>query len=243
MNKLRDCYTQLKEILGQDTEPYESVELIEKYRRFWKPKTVRIILLAESHVSTTDSDRTISFPKIDNLSEYPIEYAKFVYCLAYGEKKLTGNKLHPKRDGTPQFWKIFYSCNSRVTDSNDFSPILSSTPYEQRLKNKIELLLSLKQKGVWLVDSSIVALYKDGEKPPNNIMLSAIRTSWEGYTADVIKEANPEHVICIGKGVASILESDLRKIVGKRYMVIAQPNAHLSSEEHMANFRLYGSFL
>ncbi len=182
MKVLRDCYNQLHQILGQDIEPYESVELVEQYRRFWKPDTVRIILLAESHVFTTESDRSIPLPTIAQLPEYPTEYAKFVYCLAYGERNLTGNKLHPKRDGTPQFWKIFFSCNSHVTDKNDFKPILSGTP----------------------------------------------------------RDANPEHVICIGKGVASVLETDLRKLVGNRCRVIPQPNAHLSSEEHMENFRRYG---
>lgn len=240
MNKLRDCYNQIQKILGQDTEPYESVALVEQYRQYWKPDNVRIILLAESHVFTTQSDRSISVPKIANLPEYPTEYAKFVYCLAYGEKNLTNNRLHPKRDGTPQFWKIFYSCNNHVKDINDFNPILSRTKYEQRLKNKIALLLSLKQRGIWLVDSSIVALYKNGKKPENKNMLSAIKKSWECYTSDVIKDADPEHVICIGKGVASVLDGDLRKIMGNRFTAISQPNAHLSSEEHMANFKQYG---
>ena len=240
MNKLRDCYNELQKILGQGIEPYESVELVERYRRYWKPDKIRIILLAESHVFTTEADRSISVSHIDNLPGYPTEYAKFVYCLAYGEKGLTGNVLH-KRDGTPQFWKIFYSCNNRVTDKKDFKPILSITKYGQRLSNKVELLLSLKEKGIWLIDSSIVALYNNGEKPPSKIMLSAIRKSWECYTADVIKEADPDHVICIGKGVAGVLEGDLREIMGSRYKVIEQPNAHLSSEGHMANFREYGN--
>jgi hypothetical protein len=238
-DKLQDCYYQLQKILGQDTEPYESVALVEQYRKYWKPDNVRIILLAESHVFTTEGDRSIPLPNIANLPEYPTEYAKFVYCLAYGEKNLTGNKQHPKRDGTPQFWKIFLSCNNRIKDKYDFNPILSRTRYEQRLKNKIDLLLSLKQKGIWLVDSSIVALYKNGEKPPHKKMLSVIRRSWECYIADVIREANPEHVICIGKGVARVLENDIKKLVGNRYTVIAQPNAHLSPEEHMENFKQY----
>jgi len=239
-DKLQDCYYQLQEILGQGTEPYKSVVLVERYRKYWKPNNVRVILLAESHVFTTEGDRSIPLPNIANLPEYPTEYAKFVYCLAYGEKNLTGNRKHPTGDGTPQFWKIFISCNNRIKDKYDFNPILSSTRYEQRLKNKIDLLLSLKQKGIWLVDSSIVALYNNGKKPPHKKMLSVIRKSWECYTADVIRHAKPEHIICIGKGVASILEGDLRKIVGNRYTVIPQPNAHLSSEEHMANFQRYG---
>lgn len=240
MNKLHDCYNKLQTILGYSIEPYESVELVERYRRFWKPDKVRIILLAESHVFTTASDRSIPVPEIAQLPGYPTDYAKFVYCMAYGEKQLTGSSKHPKRDGTPQFWKIFHSCLHPVTDNHDFSPILSDTPYEQRLKNKIELLLGMKQQGIWLVDASIVALYRDGKKPEHKLMSSAIRKSWDCYTSGIIQDAQPQHVICIGKGVSSIIGENVRVIVGNRFTVIAQPNAHLSGEEHMDNFKLYG---
>lgn len=239
MNGLRDCYDQIQHILGEDTEPVESVALVEEYRQYWKPDKVRVILLAESHVFTSDLDRTITLPWLADLPDYPTEYARFVYCIAYGEKKLTGNQLHPKRDGTPQFWKVFYSCDNRVTHPNDFRPVLSGTPYKQRMKNKIRLLKTLRQKGIWLVDSSIVALYRNGEIPPHGIKASVIEKSWDCYTGSVIREADPEHIIFIGKGVASILEGKVRGLVGDRYTVISQPNARLSSEEHMANYRMY----
>jgi len=239
MDKLRNCYDKLRLILGDNIEPYESVELVEKYRRFWKPEDVRTLLLAESHVFTKDSDRTINIPKIPELNDYPEEYAKFVYCLGYGERNLTNNHRHPKRDGTPQFWKIFYSCNHYIDGNSDFYPILATTNYRQRIRNKIELLKNLKKYGVWLVDTSIVALYDSGKKPEHKLMSAAIRTSWSGYTSHVIKESNPEHVIIIGKGVANTIEDELRKLVGSKYSVIAQPNAHLSADEHLNNFKEY----
>ena len=102
--KLKDCYDKLKKILSPDIEPYQSVELVEKYRQFWNPakvkKKVKIILLAESHVFTSDDDRKILLKSRDELLGYPSEYAKFVYCLAYGEPQLTNN-IHPAGDGTP----------------------------------------------------------------------------------------------------------------------------------------------
>jgi hypothetical protein len=242
MNELRDCYNELHKIIGDSIEPFESVELVEKYRRFWRPEKVKIILLAESHVLTSGSDRKISLREVKELPAYPTEYAKFVYCLAYGERQLTNNSSHPKRDGTPQFWKIFYSCNNRVDDIKDFRPILSYTPAEQRLKNKIELLKSLKGKGIWLVDASIVALYDNGGKPSRDIMFKVIKKSWDCYTSSVIKAAGPERIICIGKDVDSMLGESVRKIIGShRYTSIPQPNARLSSEEHMDNFKLYCS--
>jgi hypothetical protein len=240
MNKeLRRCYEQIGQILGNDIEPYESVALVERYRQYWKPTKIKVILLAESHVFTSDEDRRILFQPRPDLPEYPTQYAKFVYCLAYGERQLTPNISHPKRDGTPQFWKIFYSCNNCITDKKDFHPVLSYTPNKQRLNEKVGLLRGLRQKGIWLVDSSIVALYNDGVKPSNKIMSRVIKKSWECYTRGVIKEANPEHVICIGKGVWNILEHDIKQVVGNRCTPIAQPNARLSSEDHMKNFQYY----
>ena len=134
--------------MGRNIQSYESVALVEEYRQYWKPNKTKVILLAESHVFTRDEDRLITLPELPHLPGYPTQYAKFVYCLAYGERQLTGNESHPQRDGTPQFWKIFYSCNNRISDLSDFRPILSKTNYKQRIKNKIELLLRLRQRGV-----------------------------------------------------------------------------------------------
>ncbi len=239
-NKLKHCYDQIHQILGKDIEPYESVELVERYRQYWRPTgKIRVILLAESHVFTSDDDRKIKIPQLPNLPGYETQYAKFVYCIGYGERLLTGNPSHPKRDGTPQFWKIFYSCDNLIQDKNDFHPILSRTKYEQRVENKIKLLLRLQRNGIWLVDSSIVALYKNRDKPNNNIISLVIRKSWDCYIHNVVAEANPDYVICVGKTVANVLKRDIEKLVGKRCTVLSQPNAHLLSEEHMANFRQY----
>jgi len=240
MNRLRACYDELQKTLGHGVEEYESVELVEEYRQYWKPNKTRVILLAESHVFTRPADRLITIPQIDDLPNYPSKYAKFVYCLGYGEKQLTGNTSHPKRDGTPQFWKILYSCNNPIRNTLDFSPILSRTTYEQRIKNKVELLLRLKENGIWLVDSSIVALYDNGKKPERKTMLSAIKQSWQGYVRGVMEEAAPEHIICVGKAVSNLLEKEIKALVGRCYTTVCQPNAHLSSEHHMRNYELYG---
>lgn len=237
MKRLNETYFKIKQILGDYTESLESVQLVEEYRRYLKPEEVRIILLAESHVFTTEDDRQITIPPLPELPGFPKQYAKFVYCLGYGEKELTKNSLHPNRDGTPQFWKIFYSCNNPVSSLKGFGPVLGQTPVQQRLRNKINLLKDLKAKGIWLVDASIVALYKDGKKIPS--MFSALEESWRSYTREVVFSAKPEHVICIGKGVANIVENDLRRHFQNRYTVIAQPNAHLTSKQHEENLEKY----
>lgn len=237
MKKLINTYSQLIRILGNQIEPLESVQLVETYRRYLKPEKVKVILLAESHVFTTKEDLRIKIPQIESLPNYPEQYAKFVYCLGYGERKLTNDPQHPKRDGTPQFWKILYSCNNKINVKENFAPILGKTPPEQRIKNKIKILNDLQEKGIWLVDTSIVALYKNGQKLTN--MFQALEASWNQYTRDVVLSVNPEHVICIGKGVAGVVEKDLNRYFHNNYSIVEQPNAFLSSKKHLANYIHY----
>jgi len=248
MNKiLFNCYQKIHSILGDELEPFESVELIEQYRQYWRPDKVNVILLAESHVFTSNIDRSFKLNDVSNdndiLKDYPKSYARFVYCLAYGEETLTKSTDHPsKADGTPQFWKILFSSVNKVESNKSFSPILKSGTKlaSERINNKIKLLTELKRQGIWLVDTSIIALYNKGSKPSNKVFNEVIKTSWDNYTKKIIKDANPKHVIIIGKGVAKNIESSLYPLVGaNNYSVIPQPQAHLTSEEHLSNFKKY----
>lgn len=232
---LESTYYDIKNIF-EHVESFQSVELVEKYRKFWKPKKVKTILLAESHVFTSIEEMKIELDNIQMLEAYPKQYSKFVYCLAYGEKNLTNNALHPKRDGTPQFWKIFHSCVNNIESNKCFHPIQSATPFNERIINKIEILNKMKDLGIWLVDTSIVALYHNGKKPKN--MPEIIEKSWEGYTKNIILDAKPRKIIVIGKGVAKTIEKSLN-YNNLNFTIISQPNAHLSSEEHLENFKSY----
>ena len=83
-----------------------------------------------------------------------------------------------------------------------------------------------------------MALYKSGAKakPSPDTMKRAITTSWHCYTSGIIAAAQPERVIVIGKGVARILQAELHKF--KPY-AIPQPQARLTNEEHLSNFKIY----
>jgi hypothetical protein len=239
MEAVNHAYTRIRAVVGNDCEELESVQLVETYRRVLRPSRVRVVLLAESHVFTSAKDRAIAIPVIPELPGYPTQYARFVYCLGYGERTLTGHPSHPSRDGTPQFWKIFHSCAHPVSSPADFGQVLKKTTHQERIRNKAKLLCDLKANGVWLVDTSIVALYKGGKKVPN--MHLALRESWRAYTRDVVISSDPQHVICIGKGVARVIGDDLKRLFGNKVTTIAQPNARLPSAEHMANYQRYGS--
>jgi hypothetical protein len=121
----------------------------------------------------------------------------------------------------------------------DFRPVQRRTSFPQRLQNKIHLLKNLRAKGIWLVDASVVSVYGIGVNVSGRRMTEVLRKSWESYTKQVVTTANPERVICVGKGVARVVENDLRALFPGRYAVIPQPNARLSSEEHIANFQRY----
>ena len=231
MNLLRDCFNAMRDNFPALDESWESVELVERYRRYWRPKRPRVVLLAESHVHTSDNDRRSCMREMSALPDYPRNYVRFVYCLAYGESCLLEGR---KPGGTPQFWKLFHSCQNCAWDSEgnaDFSPILKGgTPdCEQRIQNKIRLLQTLQKRGIWLVDASIMALYRGGKKHPIG---DAVPMSWEKYTRKIVADAKPAHVIVVGKGVAN----SLKGLLPENHTVVCQPNAHLTSEEQRDNF-------
>jgi len=137
---LEETYHEINQILGNNAEPLESVLLVETYRRYFKPETVRVVLLAESHVFTSEEDRRVTIPPIDGLPGYPTQYARFVYCLGCGERDLTRDPRHRRGDGSPQFWKVLYACDNRIESHEDFRLILRGMSFTQRLQNKINLL-------------------------------------------------------------------------------------------------------
>lgn len=212
---LYECYQLVSSIYGANAEPYEVVECVEKYRRFWRPEHVHTILLAESHVYTPESDCIEMKPRFsipDALSNAPSRFTRFVYCPGYGEKDYVGNDLLPN-SGTWQYWKIFSSCVYEPSPEF-FSRILKrNKDAEARMLAKSELLVKLKKTGVWLVDASILALYGPGKsKPTARIRKRIIECCWDNYICNQIVEANPRSIIVIGKDVNELVKDMLKKI-------------------------------
>jgi len=228
----------MEKIFEAKPETYNSVRLVEEYRKFWRPKKVRTILLAESHVFTSADETQMQVRKLNGLAGYPRHFSRFVYCLAYGEKSLIEDGGPNKNAGTPQYWKLLFSCLNKISSNQDFSPILKTRTRneETRFANKISLLKKLRDNGIWLVDVSVMALYNQGKKPARTKYRELVKTSWDNYTLEVIRGAKSKNVIIVGKGVAEIVSQDLEQFMGENCHVINQPNARLSSkarlEEH-----------
>jgi hypothetical protein len=235
-------YRKIKE-LYDGVDSYDVVNEVNKYRNYWKPDKINVVLLAESHVFTSDEDFKIemNYSGLSALNpSYPRSFVRFVYCIGYSESTLFANRpSNPnfRNPGTWQYWKIFCACASE-SEKIDYSAILKKTTKSlfDRVNNKIGLLNKLKDKGIWLVDSSIVGLYKKGEKPPRNITERIVLTSWNNYVKYIIRESKPKIMICIGKTVWDVLESKIKEM-NIQCDWINQPQAHLTREEREKQYK------
>lgn len=238
--QFRSCYQGLKQI-HEGLECYEVVRAVEEYRQYWRPKTVKVVLLAESHVFTTEQDFSIRLKACDFLpQDYPDRFVRFVYCLGYGERDLLDRKDAPHK-GTPDFWKNFLSCRTQIKEKTYFAPILKTkTPdLDQRLRNKCKTLQDLKKRGIWLVDASITGLYISGQqKLPPQTCNKVIEHCWDNYVGELLAEVRPRFVICVGKGVGKALRSRLDSEYGTKLEIVRQP-ARLPACEYRKYFKLY----
>jgi hypothetical protein len=217
------------------------VKQVEAYRQFWKPNLTNVILLAESHVYTDGDDyaRELNQSFIQKfLSNYPSRFVRFVYCLGYGEDLLlTKTRNNRANAGTPQFWKIFCSCVAENPDAPGHYKVLKTgTPYfAERLKNKISILQKMRERGIWLLDSSIVGLYGNEAKSNPPACGKIIDICWNNYIEHIIKDEKPKYVIVIGKGVEKIIGYKLKV----PYEAIDLPSAHIPRQKRIENLRRY----
>lgn len=198
------------------------LDAVRSYRDYWKPENTSHVLLAESHVWTSENHLNhLIINQNENLinlnnelqNGYPRKFVRYVYCLAYGENDLL-NVSHNmfSNSGTVAYWKLFYSCINDIRDRlddevpnniifNDISkkgmPIL-----ERRITNKLNLLHTLKNNGIWLVDSSIFGINYLVE----NLRKKIIQKSWELIIQNLLRTINNDFkILTIGKTVHKAL--------------------------------------
>jgi len=221
----------------------EVAKEVEKHRWHWRPKDVKVVLLAESHVFTEDDDcRNLEYEDLPGTDGFPERFVRFVYCLGYGERRIAPAHVQKNR-GTPQYWKIFYSCLDHVQGNHDFAPILAGgTPnFTERIRNKLCVLEGMRDSGIWLVDASIVGIYKSGAERGLVGMEDVVTASWDQYVSHVVAEANPKVLICIGKTLYDInrLLRNRIEYLNLPLKIFPQPQARLPAEEHIACYQRY----
>lgn len=84
------AYRKIKELYSH-IDSYDVVKQVDEYRNYWRPVKVNAILLAESHVYTSDEDFKIemNYSGFSSLNPcYPRKFVRFVYCIGYSESRL-----------------------------------------------------------------------------------------------------------------------------------------------------------
>lgn len=223
-------------------DSFSVVNQVEEYRKFWKPKEIKVVLLAESHVYTDELEYKIKCERHalnEIIPNYPLHFVRFVYCLGYGENELLEREVEGNEMGTWQFWKIFSSCVAENEHDLGFQKVLKTgTPlFPKRLRNKVYVLREMQERGIWLLDASIVGLYRSGIKSHKTVK-RIIEICWENHLVNIIKESQPKHIIVIGRRVENILGSELRKIKIP-FATVLQPQARVDSEEQLENYKRY----
>jgi len=204
-----------------DGEAWENVKLARSYYDHWRPETVKVILLAESHVYTAPEDRVskrlspaaIAALRKDHGYDGPAGYLQLVHCLGYGEPQLVSDGQGNK--GTPQFWQLLAAAGRDVPDpwvKDSLNDVLQNgTPrLADRIATKLQVLKRLKERGVWLLDTCVVGWYIQQEakykrsastgevhrvakqRPPKRLKRPALLLSWELYMKHVIRQVADE---------------------------------------------------
>ena len=147
LNQLKQTHNAGCQLLRQFNQKPENVEVaieVEKHRWFWKPKQPKLLLVAESHVFTTerelkfqlDESKIRSFIKPEAPLP-PNHFVRFVYCLGYGESEfLIPETPQISNMGTPPYWDIF----GRVTFRGPQPRRENGSDFKDRVRWKLETL-------------------------------------------------------------------------------------------------------
>lgn len=217
-------------------EPFEACLAVERHRRYWKPKNPKLVMLAESHVYTDADDLDCATGR-DLLPQPAAEansvFVRLIYCLAYGDNSLLARVPRQSNETETPFWQFFA-----------WAAGLESPP-TLTAKSKVEILLAMKDRGVWLADASIHACMNprmprdDRRRNIGNfrrLYETVVRTSW-GYVRRTI--ADDARVWVIGKGVYDVLRDD-PLLDHSRW--IYQPGARLQGPMRLDQARRISAF-
>lgn len=239
--ELERCYAIASRMIGGGAEALRVVQTAEEHRNFWRPSKVQVLLLGESHVHTK-TDECAPMPGAARFGPegVPNNFVRLVYCLGYGEPDYAGTSLQ-SNSGTWQYWRIFSSCVF-PHHSPEFTRVQKrcSPSVEERIKAKASLLKRLKEAGVWLLDTSILALYNPGGgKPIPAVREKILRACWDQYVGHVVSAARPGKIVVIGQGVARALAGRLDDVSKGNHEIISQPQGLRNKEAIVAAHQSY----
>jgi hypothetical protein len=137
----------------------------------------------------------------DGAQHAPNEYVRLVYCLGYGETSLLNARPLRSNAGTPQFWNIF----GRIAGTGR-QPTRAAASAETRLVWKVETLERMRNRGIWLLDSSLHGIYAPGAtRIPADLTLNLHRIWWEHYGSWLFDQCPGAYRCVIGKVTATRL--------------------------------------
>lgn len=239
----RDAGARLIAEAGLPVEPPEVALAVERHRWAWRPPVVRLLLVAESHVYTSAEDMALRV-RSDLLPpearHAPTEFVRLVYCLGYGESGVL-HGVYPsfRNRGTTQYWKIF----GRVAGRNDHPLVSRGFTLQQRLAWKVDVLRTLQQRGIWLLDASLNAIYAQSlvsevpvgapagrQRVPSELTESLHDIWWRHYGQWLIDQNPTAEVWSIGDGPQDLL----RRVGVKQAGLIYQPQAIVTNEKREA---------
>jgi len=205
-------------------ESGEYLERISAWRREWRPRRVRFLLVAESHVAEQAGDVSVqvALPASLRTVSLPAGFCRLVYCLGYGESQICHPSPQTNR-GTWQFWDIFGSIASVFEPSvSARMPRRHESSPGARLQWKVSVLNVLSSAGVWLEDASVIGIYGTGgaRHAKGVTYRRLLRESFERLVWPEVRGDNVEQVWVVGRGVAEAL-AGLPMISSDR--VISQP--------------------
>ena len=230
--RLEQTYARVRDRLGPErAECFEAAVVVEHLRSMWRPEHARIILLAESHVWTS---RTEALSQVRQPDGAVTGFARFIYCLGGGEPTLVDPPVVPNT-GASQYWKLLHDAVRGPNQSYAGITKAGEPDPQRRIGNKLDLLRSVREAGIWLVDASISALYHAGTRlASGNDYDHLLRDCWSTYVGEAVCTSAPSLVIVIGKQVHGAIGVALRRDLGNgvEVRVIQQPNARMTRPRH-----------
>lgn len=195
-------------------ESEEYLARIAAWREAWRPKRVRALLVAESHVAELagDLDTRVRLPDGHLLDGevVPAAFCRLVYCLGYGEDELCAPEAPSgNHGGTWQFWDLFGAIAAGGIDAPlARMPRRAQSSVSERLGWKLAVLRALRERGIWLVDASRDAIYVPGggRRFEGDAYQRQVRDSYTRNVWPLVREEPIEQLWVIGRAVGEALK-------------------------------------